>query len=139
MIMPCSAFALVLNALSGACCTYACRHAAVVHGIMEDVPGWCITHIAGGEALLPADAAWEVESWLEWEERQLRSAVERGEGLQLSTALRKLEAAVSTQSNLVGQAVSLADVAVFTTLLPLLHTHQVLRHAVGQAFAGSHC
>ncbi len=102
---------------------HACMHTAC--GITGSIVDWRHVRLAGNAALLPADAVWEIESWLEWEERQLRSAACRGEGPQLHAALRKLESAVSNRAYLVGEAVSLADLAVFTTLLPLLRSQQV--------------
>ena len=100
-------------------------HACGMHAARTQHCNLLHARLAGSTALLPADAAWEVESWLEWEERQLRRAVCGGEGPQLNAALKKLESAVSSQAYLVGQAVSLADLAVFTTLLPLLRSQQV--------------
>ena len=102
------------------------KHACVQHAapMQQRNPVACAA-TAGNASLLPTDAAWEVESWLEWEERQLRSAVCTGEGPQLHAALRKLESAVRNQDYIVGGAVSLADLAVFTSLLPLLRSQQV--------------
>jgi glutathione S-transferase len=72
----------------------------------------------GGPALFPEGHFAEVESWLEWEESVLRPAI-FGAGPSLDSALQKLTRAVSSRQHLVGDSVTLADVAVYATLLPL--------------------
>lgn len=79
------------------------------------VPAFC----AGAAAAAPAAVATEVASWLEWEESVLRPATYIGEAAALAAALAHLAEALASREFLAGGALTLADIAVFATLLPL--------------------
>ena len=78
---------------------------------------------AGGDALLPAHASSQVEQWVEIEEAELRRCLP---DLTCSAAhetaaepLHRLASAVAGRACLVGDSLTLADVAVYATLLPV--------------------
>eukprot|EP00884_Botryococcus_braunii_P016798 jgi/Botrbrau1/3801/Bobra.0183s0033.1 len=88
-------------------------------GGSQFVDGNAAARCLGGTALLPAGerARHLVEEWVEWEEGVLRTALaSSGPSSQLSSALTKLDKAVQGKKFLVGEALSLADVAIFATL-----------------------
>ena len=74
---------------------------------------------------MPEGLRYDVEDWLEWEETILRPAVGRGNPAALQAALERLAKAVSAGQYLVGNVVTLADIAVYSTLLPLSQAGQV--------------
>lgn len=82
--------------------------------------------LSGGDGLLPATDAWEVESWVEWEERTLRRAIHGKDRAALVAALAKLSSAVTGRTHLVGDTLTLADIAVFGGLLPLMRQVRVV-------------
>ena len=82
-------------------------------------------NVPGGEGLLPSGDKWEVESWIEWEECNLRRAVYGSDRLALEAAIAKVSSAVVGRTYLVGDVLTLADVAIFCRLLPLFRQGQV--------------
>ncbi|KAK9825825.1 hypothetical protein WJX81_000084 [Elliptochloris bilobata] len=64
-------------------------------------------------------AGWHVSGWMEWEEIHLRPAVYTGAPVPLEAELVHLDKYLPSSDFLVGAAVTLADVVVFATLLPL--------------------
>lgn len=66
-----------------------------------------------------------MEDWLEWEERVLRPATQASQGLLLHEALAQLEKAVKGGHIFLGHDLTLADIAIFSTLHPVLGTAQV--------------
>lgn len=81
----------------------------------------------GVSAAAPAALAAEVAGWLEWEESVLRPAVYLSEPSALPAALAHLAAALAGREFLAGGALTLADVAVFATLLPLTMAPAMVR------------
>lgn len=74
---------------------------------------------------MPATDAWEVESWLEWEERTLQRAIHGRDSAALEAALAKISSAVVGRTHLVGDTLTLADIAIFGGLLPLMRHAKV--------------
>ena len=75
--------------------------------------------------MIPEALRFQVEDWLEWEETVLRPAARATNPSLLQSALDKLAEALSASTFLVGKAITLADVAVFSTLLSVMDTAQV--------------
>ena len=79
---------------------------------------------AGGAALLPADASSQIEQWLEFEEAELRRSLPDVSATAApgpaAEPLLRLASAVAGPHCLVGAALTLADVAIYATLLPVL-------------------
>lgn len=81
---------------------------------------------AGGSQLAPAQLQAHSSSWLHWEAASLRPALLLGN---FESCVQKLEAALAASGHLVGSALSVADIAAYSTLLPL-HLQQKLSGAV---------
>ncbi|WIA39334.1 hypothetical protein OEZ86_005446 [Tetradesmus obliquus] len=92
--------------------------------------------LGASSALAPADsaAAAAVDRWLQWEAGQLRPAVFAG-GDAAAAALAELDTQLSKCGGLLaGNSISLADVAVYCTLLPLREQGAVALPAAVAAF-----
>ncbi|KAK9848026.1 hypothetical protein WJX84_000980 [Apatococcus fuscideae] len=74
----------------------------------------------GGERLVPKDvtAAALVEDWTEWDERCLQPALRQGNAAAIQACLQELAAGVTSTGFLHGQGPTLADVCIYSTLLP---------------------
>ena len=92
-----------------------------------------VARLLGGLALKPrgrgaTEAALleaQVEEWVEWEEKTLRPAAVNPKPAPLQGAVTKLGKHLKARAHLVGDAVSLADIAVFCTLLPVCEAGQL--------------
>ena len=82
--------------------------------------------------MTPEALRFQVEDWLEWEETVLRPAAQGTNPSLLQSALDKLAEALSASTFLVGKAITLADVAVFSTLLSVMDTAQVCKMWVAE-------
>ncbi|KAK9918584.1 hypothetical protein WJX75_005162 [Coccomyxa subellipsoidea] len=78
-----------------------------------------IARYIGGATLVPEEAACQIEEWLEIEE-VLRQSLPYSLLSSNAELIRKLARAVESKDYLVGQHLSLADVALYSTLLPAL-------------------
>ncbi|KAF6255958.1 tRNA synthetases class I (M)-domain-containing protein [Scenedesmus sp. NREL 46B-D3] len=100
-------------------------------------PNAAALYVLGSDsALAPADsaAAAAVDHWLQWEAGQLRAAVFAG-GDAAAAALAELDAQLSKGGPfLAGNSITLADVAVYCTLLPLREQAAVALPAAVAAF-----
>ncbi|CAD7703829.1 unnamed protein product [Ostreobium quekettii] len=79
-----------------------------------------IAEFLGGSALLPADHEFSIREWIEWEERQLRKAIYKHNRDGLAQLLDVVCMAVQGKSHIVGEQLTLADVVLFCTLLPVM-------------------
>ena len=73
---------------------------------------------------MPEEAACQIEEWLEIEE-VLRQSLPYSLLSSNAELIRKLARAVESKDYLVGQHLSLADVALYSTLLPALIKYPV--------------
>ncbi|CAL8471724.1 g11266 [Coccomyxa elongata] len=78
-----------------------------------------IARYIGGATLVPEEAALQIEEWLEIEER-VRQFLPYSLLSANADLIRKLASAVDGKEYVVGQQLSLADVALYATLLPAL-------------------
>lgn len=65
---------------------------------------------------MPDAASFQVEDWLEWEERVLRPAIHTRHSLKLQTALSQLDQACVPGQGCLGHTLTLADIAIFSSL-----------------------
>ncbi len=79
---------------------------------------------SGGAAVLPENAISDVEGWLEYEEI-LRHSLPHALLASKAPHMRRLATALEGQEFLVGESLSLADIALFGTLLPTLSRQPV--------------
>jgi len=86
---------------------------------------------AGGSAAAPPAAATKVAAWLEWEERVLRPAALQGQPAPLTAALTHLAGALAGSDYLAGTTLTVADAAVYATLLPLTVASSAVRSPQG--------
>jgi hypothetical protein len=80
---------------------------------------------AGREVGVPRLIRFQVDDWLEWEERVLRPATQASQGLLLQEALAQLGKTVKGGHLFLGHDLTLADIAIFSSLHPILGTAQV--------------
>ena len=80
--------------------------------------------LPGGPAVLPENAISDVEGWLEYEEI-LRHSLPHALLAAKANDMRRLATAVEGHDFLVGQSLSLADIAMFGTLLPTMSNQPV--------------
>ncbi|KAK9807550.1 hypothetical protein WJX72_002305 [[Myrmecia] bisecta] len=92
---------------------------------LELVDPNAMARLVGGDKLTPASCTALIEEWAEWEESVLRPAAVQGSAAALRSALDHLQSALQGRQFLVNQALTLADVIVFATVLPLTNQNQV--------------
>lgn len=66
--------------------------------------------------MLPDAVRYQVEDWLEWEERVLRPATLSSQPNHLRAALSQLDQACGSNQLFLGHSLTIADVAIFSTL-----------------------
>eukprot|EP01025_Chloroclados_australasicus_P054321 TRINITY_DN6435_c0_g1_i5.p1 TRINITY_DN6435_c0_g1~~TRINITY_DN6435_c0_g1_i5.p1 ORF type:complete len:1024 (-),score=164.90 TRINITY_DN6435_c0_g1_i5:327-3305(-) len=87
-----------------------------------------IAEFIGGEKLIPKDSELSlyIREWSDWEASVLRGCVYSGNEQEMKAALEKISKQIAGgRQYLVGDLFSLADVVVYSTLLPLKLTNQL--------------
>lgn len=76
---------------------------------------------------MPQDvsAAALVEDWTEWDERCLQPAIGQGNAAAIQACLQELAAGISSTGFLHGNSPTLADICIYSTLLPAVTANQV--------------
>lgn len=77
---------------------------------------WALVPLSGGSALCPSDVYYQVHDWVEWETQHLQAAVRSG---CLKDAVVRLDGRLSNRKYFAGDLPTLADIAIFSTLLPV--------------------
>lgn len=86
-----------------------------------------IVRDAGREKLVPQDvsAAALVDDWTEWDERSLQPAIRQGNAAAIQACLQELAAGITSSGFLHGDSPTLADICIYSTLLPATTAQQV--------------
>ena len=102
-------------------CQYFCSTNACGSGFQVGAGG------AGGEKLAPRDASGAalVEDWTEWDERCLQPALRQGNAAAIQACLQELAAGITSTGFLHGSSPTLADICIYSTLLPATTAQQV--------------
>ena len=76
---------------------------------------------------MPRDASGAalVEDWAEWDERCLQSALRQGSAAAIQACLQELAAGITSTGFLHGSSPTLADICIYSTLLPAATAQQV--------------
>lgn len=79
---------------------------------------------AGGSTLLPDSGSSDILGWLDFEETSLRPAVLSQDAAGIKDAVQNLQSALGSSTYLAGDSLSLADIVIYTALLPIqVSTH----------------
>ena len=74
---------------------------------------------AGGPTLLSDSGTPDVLSWVDWEETTLREALLSQDAEGTDQAIKHLQSALGSNSYMVGDSLTLADVVIYVALLPI--------------------
>ena len=76
---------------------------------------------------MPANSALKIFNWLDWEETVLLPSVYSRDSSDIKKAVQHLQSALGGRSYLVESSLTLADIVVYSTLLPV----QVSNYRIG--------
>ena len=75
---------------------------------------------------MPESGTLDVLSWVDWEETTLREALLSQDTEGTDQAVQHLQSALGSNSYLIGDSLTLADVVIYVTLLPIQVSKQHL-------------